>query len=220
MSWMRWGCLCAVGLGLAGAALAASPPAGGTGPGLGANGSALLAPTDCGPGTAAPCPPPGGGVVAKGQAQAGLLAPGARAKGFSLVPVDGGRPVELHVSGSMRPTVVAFWSMFCEPCRDELPLVAQITDRYADRGLTLISVNLDGEKLGRAVSRYMELNGMGFAVGLDSKAGGQFATAGAYGVTGTPSLFVVGGDGTVRWSHAGRFDPQVFEAEVKKVAGR
>lgn len=83
-----------------------------------------------------------------------------------------------------------------------------------------MTVNLDGEKLGKAVSRYMELNGMKFVTGLDTKADGTFRVAGAYGVTGTPTLFLVGRDGEVAWSHAGRVTPEAFEAALKKVALR
>ncbi|GAB4264691.1 MAG: hypothetical protein Kow0092_16560 [Deferrisomatales bacterium] len=176
----------------------------------------LLPQEECGPEGASPCPSGGkakaGGVTAQ-EARAALLPVGAPAVGFTLSDAAGQR-VEFAAENGMRPALLIFWSMFCEPCREELPAFGRIAHQYADR-LQTLSINLDGPRLGRAVTRYMELNGIDFPVVLDEKVGPVFLTAQTYGVTGTPSLFLVGADGSIRWNHAGRLDPAVLDQEIR-----
>lgn len=119
----------AVGVGVA-LALGAGEGSATVGLGGATGGAALLAPADCGPGAAAPCPSTGSSTA---QASSGPLAVGAAAVSFTLAGVDG-KPVAVTPSAGMKPVVLAFWSMFCEPCRDELPMVARLAGKYGDRG--------------------------------------------------------------------------------------
>ncbi|MET0050578.1 MAG: TlpA disulfide reductase family protein [Candidatus Thiodiazotropha sp.] len=38
--------------------------------------------------------------------------------------------------------MVNFWASWCGPCRQEMPLLDQLYDRYKDMGFTLLGVNL------------------------------------------------------------------------------
>lgn len=46
-----------------------------------------------------------------------------------------------------RVVVVNFWATWCEPCRVEFPDLIRLHRRYADRGLTLLSISLDSPNL-------------------------------------------------------------------------
>src|ERR1041384_1405720 len=39
--------------------------------------------------------------------------------------------------------VVNFWATYCEPCRDEYPMLNELAKQYAPQGLKLIGVTLD-----------------------------------------------------------------------------
>jgi thiol-disulfide isomerase/thioredoxin len=39
--------------------------------------------------------------------------------------------------------VVTFWATWCEPCRDEYPMLNQLAKQYAPQGLKVVGVNLD-----------------------------------------------------------------------------
>ena len=39
--------------------------------------------------------------------------------------------------------VVTFWATWCEPCRDEYPMLNQLAKQYAPQGLRVVGVNLD-----------------------------------------------------------------------------
>ncbi|HYL86994.1 MAG TPA: TlpA disulfide reductase family protein [Candidatus Angelobacter sp.] len=42
-----------------------------------------------------------------------------------------------------KPLVVTFWATWCEPCRDEYPMLNELAKQYAPQGLKVVGVNLD-----------------------------------------------------------------------------
>ena len=52
-----------------------------------------------------------------------------------------------------------------------------------------------------------------------AKSLAESEAADAYGVVGTPSLVLIGKDGTINWTHVGREDVPVMESEIRKAIG-
>jgi thiol-disulfide isomerase/thioredoxin len=54
--------------------------------------------------------------------------------------------------------VVNFWATYCEPCRDEYPMLNELAKQYAPQGLKLIGVTLDQDGdlilMRRFIARY------------------------------------------------------------------
>jgi thiol-disulfide isomerase/thioredoxin len=44
-----------------------------------------------------------------------------------------------------KSVVVTFWATWCEPCRDEYPLLNELAKQYAPQGLHVVGINLDDE---------------------------------------------------------------------------
>lgn len=44
-----------------------------------------------------------------------------------------------------KPLVVTFWATWCEPCRDEYPMLNELAKQYAPEGLEVVGVNLDDD---------------------------------------------------------------------------
>jgi thiol-disulfide isomerase/thioredoxin len=42
-----------------------------------------------------------------------------------------------------RPLLVTFWATWCEPCRDEYPMLNELAKQYAPQGLKVVGVSLD-----------------------------------------------------------------------------
>ena len=202
------------------AALSAEGPQGG-----GTAGS-LLAPDSgtCGEQGEAPCPSPdekgrdASPAAAPKASAAGVLATGTPSPGFTLKDTKG-KNVSFNPKALKKPALLVFWSLFCEPCKEELPLFAWIGDKYQGEGLQLIGVNLDGANMAGAAARFFTMNRLAFPSVMDRKEGKRFVTAEAFGVTGTPSLFLVGSGGGVGWTHVGRVEAPALEAAVRAALG-
>lgn len=54
-----------------------------------------------------------------------------------------------------RVVVISFFASWCEPCRRELPLLAQLDRTYRERGLRVLGVNIDQEEAGIEAARRM-----------------------------------------------------------------
>ncbi len=45
-----------------------------------------------------------------------------------------------------RPIVVQYWASWCEPCKQDMKLLAQLESRYKDRSLAVVCINVDDRK--------------------------------------------------------------------------
>jgi thiol-disulfide isomerase/thioredoxin len=61
-----------------------------------------------------------------------------------------------------KPLVVTFWATWCEPCRDEFPLLVQLQKQYAPQGLAIFGVSLDDDADMNLVRRFLARNQPGF----------------------------------------------------------
>src|ERR1700738_1095172 len=57
-----------------------------------------------------------------------------------------------------KPLLVTFWATWCEPCRDEYPMLNELAKEYAPKGLSVVGVNLDEDGdlilMRRFIARY------------------------------------------------------------------
>src|SRR5258707_854107 len=44
-----------------------------------------------------------------------------------------------------KPLLVTFWATWCEPCRDEYPMLSALAKQYAPQGLKVVGVSLDDD---------------------------------------------------------------------------
>lgn len=44
-----------------------------------------------------------------------------------------------------QPLLVTFWATWCEPCRDEYPMVNELAKQYSPKGVRVIGINLDDD---------------------------------------------------------------------------
>jgi thiol-disulfide isomerase/thioredoxin len=57
-----------------------------------------------------------------------------------------------------KPLLVTFWATWCEPCRDEYPMLNELAKEYAPKGLSVVGVNMDEDGdlilMRRFIARY------------------------------------------------------------------
>ena len=90
-----------------------------------------------------------------------------------------------------RPVVVNFWASWCPPCRAEAPALEETHQRYADRGVVVLGINLWDS--AEAAAEFRKVYGQTYPSGQDPN--GTIAIE--YGVSGIPETYFITPDGTV-----------------------
>jgi cytochrome c biogenesis protein CcmG/thiol:disulfide interchange protein DsbE len=121
-------------------------------------------------------------------------------------------PVELS---SLRGKVVYldFWASWCVPCRQSFPWMNELQKRYADRGLTIIAVNLDHERAD--AEKFLRKLSPGFQIRFDPD--GDWARH--FGVQGMPTSVLLDRSGRSRFTHIGfrAADAAQYEQQIQQL---
>ncbi|MFA6231510.1 MAG: TlpA disulfide reductase family protein [Rhodanobacter sp.] len=95
-------------------------------------------------------------------ARANSLVVGQLAPSITLTTLDGQHISSADLRGKV--VIITFWATWCEPCREELPLLSRYAQQHAAQGLVVLGFSLDApDQLGkvRAVA-----DTLSFPVGL------------------------------------------------------
>ncbi len=57
-----------------------------------------------------------------------------------------------------KPLLVNFWATWCEPCRDEYPMLNELAKSYAPQGLQVVGISLDDDGELILVRRFLARN--------------------------------------------------------------
>lgn len=146
-----------------------------------------------------------------------MLEVGAQAPDFRVKDL-GGTVYDYAAEKGKNPVLMVFWSIFCEPCRMEMPVIQKLYEKYRDAGLDVVSVALDGEPLKGSIEGFVKQEGYTFRVlidDLDEKE--MFKVADPYGVAGTPTIYLLEKGGKVRFAKAGRIKEEDLEKAVQSL---
>lgn len=120
---------------------------------------------------------------------------GQSAPDFTLSSDDG----QVMSLSDLRGQVIMinFWASWCGPCRQEMPLLEQIHQRYESLGFTLLGVNVE-ENPDDAVA-FLEERPVSFPILFDPKND----VSKLYDVIAMPSTVLIDRQGNVRHLHHG-----------------
>jgi len=93
--------------------------------------------------------------------------------------------------------MINFWATWCGPCRQEMPLLDELYQRYSRVGFNLLGVNIDDDS--RRAMRMIEELGVDFPVLFDATK----RVSEMYDVDAMPVTVIVDREGTVRYVHQG-----------------
>ena len=144
------------------------------------------------------------------------LKAGAKAPDFKVQDLEG---KEFHLASNLGKDAVLlfFWSFFCGPCREEMPMISQMAREYQGKGLQVVGVNLDGREMKKAIDKFVVNEKIVFRIVFDELADDAFRVADPYGVGGTPALFLVDRNGVIAFSVVGTVTGEQLKAEIGKV---
>ncbi len=123
------------------------------------------------------------------------LAPANPAPDFTLHAMDGPNLRLKEQRG--RVVMVNFWATWCGPCRQEMPQLNRLYEKYKASGFVLLGVNVDDDQ--RKAAEIAAKLGVTFPVLLDTDK----TVSKLYDVSTMPSTVIIDRDGKVRYVHRG-----------------
>jgi peroxiredoxin len=134
-----------------------------------------------------------------------ILGVGQSAPQATLQDLDGHEQV-FPASGSWN--IIFYWSLFCHTCLEEIPLIAEETEKLRKQGVQAFYVTLDTKRMQQALKNFLTRRHLMIPVLLEEIASESYRTADLWGVKVTPSAFLVNPEGRIVFSHEGPFDPE------------
>lgn len=144
-------------------------------------------------------------VLARGTAALGV---GDAAPDWALRKPPGAGQIQYHSDSNGQVSVLLFWATWCPFCRTLMPHIQTIADEFRDQPVRFYALNVweDADPVA-----YLEEHGFNFVLLLDAEQ-----VAGAYGVRGTPGLFVVDQQHRVRYLRVSGEDDMDVEIALRE----
>ncbi len=114
-----------------------------------------------------------------------------------------------------RVVYLDFWASWCGPCKESLPFMNQLQAKYADKGLTILAVNLDEQRV--QANALLKAIDPSFIVLFDPEG----VSPQAFSPPTMPTSYLIDRVGVVHAMHRGfkTADRQQIEDEVKVLLG-
>lgn len=134
---------------------------------------------------------------------------GKPAPAYHAVSITGDSVSLSEIRG--RVVLLNVWATWCHPCREEIPFLQTLHERYAGRGLELVGVSVDARGEEETIRQFAKDFKMTYPLWLDPDERVQ-ATFLAIGV---PATYLIDRDGVLQWRHVGPVradDPTLMRA--------
>ncbi len=129
-----------------------------------------------------------GGALARGEAPP--------VPTVTLPALTAGPPVALAALRG-HPVVINFWASWCVPCREEAPLLEQVSKEYRNRGVVVLGI--DTQDLEAPARAFLVRYGITYPNVRDPDG----SVSRLFGATGVPETFFISPDGKIRGKFPG-----------------
>jgi len=93
--------------------------------------------------------------------------------------------------------LINFWASWCGPCRQEMPILSELHNKYKALGFTVLGVNVEEDP--SKAKKLLQDSPVSFPVVFDSES----VVSKQYDVVAMPSTVLVDRDGNMRYLHKG-----------------
>ena len=125
------------------------------------------------------------------------VAVGSPAPSYVSRTLDGDSVSLASLRGS--PVLLNVWATWCHPCRDEIPVLQSIHDRYVTRGLRVVGVSVDAQGEQGSIRDFANQFRMTYPIWHDPDE----VVSSTFLTIGVPTTFLIGKDGTLLWRKTG-----------------
>jgi peroxiredoxin len=127
---------------------------------------------------------------------------------FTLKSVEGENLKLSEYRGEV--VLINFWASWCGPCRQEMPVLSELHNKYKALGFTVLGVNVE-EDSSKARKLLQELP-VSFPVLFDNES----VVSKQYDVVAMPSTVLVDRNGNMRYLHKG-YKPGLEDVYLQQV---
>lgn len=129
---------------------------------------------------------------------------------FTLSDLQGNKVTLSALKGKV--VLLEFWATWCPPCRDSVPEMNGLYEKFKNRDFELLAVALDrGGDAASTVGSFVKETGIEYHVLLDDDK-----ASAAFGVTNIPTIFIIDKQGKLVKKQIG-FMPQLGENLSKEI---
>jgi thiol-disulfide isomerase/thioredoxin len=139
------------------------------------------------------------------------LARARMAPNFKVTTLDDKTVTLESLAGKV--VLIDFWATWCGPCREALPHIQKIAQRFDGQPFVVLSVSLDKDEA--KWKDFVARNQMTWLQYRDGYFDGKVATI--FGVNAIPATFTIDADGVLEDQHVGDAD---IEGKLKKLIAR
>jgi cytochrome c biogenesis protein CcmG, thiol:disulfide interchange protein DsbE len=133
---------------------------------------------------------------------------GVTASNFELKSLDGKSVGLANFRG--RPLLINFFASWCDPCRDEMPLINELAAKASRNGYAVLGIAVEDNRA--AIMQYAKETKLVFPIALDLNS----TVKRAYRIFGPPATFFIDGQGTIRDVVIGPITPERAREGLKK----
>ncbi len=130
---------------------------------------------------------------------------------FLLTDLDG-QPISTAAYHG-KVVLINFWATWCPPCREEIPEMIALANKYGDK-LQIIGVSMDDDP-PEEVRDFVRAQKMNYPIVMGSdKLSEEYG-----GVDALPTTFVLDTNGRVVQKHMGLYPSEVYDGEIHALLG-
>jgi len=128
---------------------------------------------------------------------------------YSAMTLDGKPSTLEEFRGN--PAIVNVWATWCIPCRQEMPALEALYDKYSPQGLKIIGVSIDGPGTSQRIKSFIDRMGITYTIlhDPDDKFSRAFRTI------GVPESFLINDNGEIVDTWKGPFDAMSEVTQTK-----
>lgn len=149
------------------------------------------------------------GTALFGEEKNGQIKPGQQPPEFKLADLEGGVHQLSDYAG--QPVIVNFWGTFCPPCVKEMPEFERQYEKWKDKGLVVLAINLSEDTL--TVNNFVKQFDLSYPILRDVNR----KTEKQYGLRSYPTTFFVKADGSLMEATVGGMTEEEINERVERL---
>ncbi len=106
-----------------------------------------------------------------------------------------------------------FWASWCIPCKEEMPLLQTAYEKYRDKGLVVLGINMTDLDDRQAIGKFIQETGVTFPILLDESG----SVSSDYRVISIPTSFFIDPTGIIRHFQMGAMSAEQLQQYLNEM---